>query len=255
MKRFRKITDGLYRGSAPAPEEVISMKKHLGINKIISLDKKSGERIKSVCNELGIQHIMLPLNGRKAGLANLLSKDLHELLMEGGPTFFHCAEGKDRTGMVAAMFRCLYMGWSFQEAMDEAKSLGFGVGINPFITGLYTNVLKKVCNENASDVNNQTIVSNLRSYKEKDDGRGSPLDQATQGSFAPYLSQTRQYPYDLEYNTLNDQSPTRQNYGLKSNLQDLPQGSVEMPLVGLYDGNAGVKGFGPAEPVGGFLTL
>jgi protein tyrosine/serine phosphatase len=259
MKRFHKITEGLYRGSAPSPNEVRHMKKYLGINKIVSFDKATGEIIHPVCKELQIEHIMLPLNGRRAPLIEFLNKDLWTLLMDNGPTFIHCSEGKDRTGFVAAMFKCLYMDWDYDQAMEEAKSLGFGVGVNPFIIGLYSNILKKICKEkeikdNMEEVEDlETIVSNQRSYAEKGDGRGSYLDQATQGSWAPQISRTRQYPYDSTYNSINDQSPTRDNWNHEiSPYRD--GGGVEMPLVGLYDMNAGVRGFGPAEPFGGFIT-
>jgi hypothetical protein len=184
-----------------------------------------------------------------------MSHDLYDLLMSNGPTFIHCAEGKDRTGFVSAMFKCLYMGWSYEDAMREAKSLGFGVGVSPFIVGLYSNVLKKVCQEKEDADQNgdpESIVSNQRSYRERDDGRGSYLDQATQGSFAPFISKTRQYPYDAPYNYINDQSPTRDNWDHDPD----PYGEekVGFPLVGLYDINGGVKGFGPVEPLGGFIN-
>ncbi len=258
MQRFRKITEGLYRGSAPSENEVRHLKKYFGINKIVSLDRETGEAIDAVCNEVGIEHVMMPLNGKKAPLMKLMSQDLQELLISGGPTFIHCAAGKDRTGLVSAMYKCLYMGWSYEEAMEEAKSLGFGVGVSPFIIGMYGNLLKKVCDEKNKDESDmedpESIVSKQRSYRERDDGRGSYLDQATQGSFAPFISQTRQYPYDNPYNYINDQHPTRDNWDHALTPYEEDEGRFDTPLVGLYDSSGGVKGFGPVEPLGGFIN-
>jgi hypothetical protein len=252
IKRFRQITDGLFRGSAPSENDVINLHKYLGVNKIISLDKATGEAIDGICKALHIKHIIIPLNGRKGPLIQLLGYDLYHLLMDGGPTFFHCMEGKDRTGLVAAMFRCLYMGYTYEEALAEAKSLGFGVGVNPFIIGLYTNILKNVCKER----DQESIVGNERSYKSDSDGRGSYLDQAHQGSFAPFISKTRQYPYDNPYNSINDQSPTRTNYDHSASpyaeIGTDPE-NEDIPLIGQYDANGGIRGFGPAEPYGGFI--
>lgn len=252
IKRFIKVTDDLYRGSAPSEKDVINLHKYLGINKIVSLDRATGDAIDDICKKLHIKHIIIPLNGRKGPLIQLLSYDLHSLLMDGGPTFFHCLEGKDRTGLVAAMFRCLYMGYTFEEALAEAKSLGFGVGVNPFIIGQYTNILKNICKEKEQE----SVVGNERFYKGDQDGRGSYLDQAHQGSFAPFISKTRQYPYDNPYNPIYEQSPTRTNYkDVLDPYHEVNQSpdADDLPFVGVYDSGAGVRGFGPAEPYGGFI--
>jgi hypothetical protein len=250
MKRFRKITHGLYRGSAPSVSDIRHMHKYLGLNKVVSLDQTAGQRVDHICKQLGIKHVMLPLNGDRKSLIHLLSLDLYKLLIDGGPTFLHCAEGKDRTGFVSAMFKCLYMDYTFEEAMQEAKSLGFGVGVDPAIIQMYVDALKSACQEKEQE----SIVQNEWSYKSDWDGRGSYLDQAHQGSFAPFISKTRQYPYDNPYNTINDQSPTRENYHDQDMFQEINLGSEsDFPVVGGYDNNAGVRGFGPAEPYGGFL--
>jgi hypothetical protein len=257
IERFRKITDGLYRGSAPSENDVKNLHKYLNIKKIVSLDKETGEAINNICNNLGIEHIIIPLNGRKGPLAKLMSYDLYDLLMSGGPTYIHCMAGKDRTGLVSAMFKCLYMDWTYDQAMQEAKSLGFGVGVSPFIVGMYSNILKKICQQKEESSNNlhgTDIVHNERNYKSDSDGRGSYLDQAHQGSFAPYLSKTRQYPYDNSYNPIYDQSPTRYNYPtLIDPYTQEPPNTDGVPMVGYYNTDAGVRGFGPAEPYGGFI--
>lgn len=254
IKRFRKITDGLYRGSAPSENDVKNLYKYLGINKIVSLDKETGEAIDLICKDLGIEHIIIPLNGRKEPLLKLLSYDLHDLLMGGGPTFFHCLEGKDRTGFVAALFKCMYMDYTYEQAMAEAKSLGFGVGVNPFIVGLYSNILKKKCKEKEEIKSKDSIVSNERSYKADRDGRGSYLDQATQGSFAPYISKTRQYPYDNVYNPGYDQYPTRNNLDQSINpYLEVSEDKVDIPNVGTYSNIAGPMGSSPINFYSGFL--
>lgn len=252
MKRFLKITDGLFRSSAPSENDVRNLHKYLGIKKIISLDKEHGESINNICNELGIEHIIIPLNGRKGPLAQLMSYDLNELLIDGGPTLIHCTEGKDRTGFVAAMFRCLYMGWTYDEAMEEAKSLGFGIGVSPFIIGMYTNILKKICKEKEQH-SDSDIVSNERSYKSDADGRGSYLTQAHRGSFAPILSKTRQYPYDDVYNQLYDQSPTRNNLSEQLTPYEKIVSDEGVPTVGIFNNSGALVGFGPSIQAGGFL--
>lgn len=58
-----------------------------------------------------------------------------------GPTLLHCTLGADRTGLVAALYRMIYQGWSRQAALEEMEDGGFGfhdiwINIPSFIDGL-----------------------------------------------------------------------------------------------------------------------
>lgn len=247
--RFRKVTNGLYRGSAPSPKDVLKLKENLGIKKIISLDEKSGQRINRACKMLRIDHIMLPLDGSKTSLVKLLKHDLYDLLITGGPTFFHCFHGKDRTGLLAALFECKYLGKSPENALSDAKKLGFGVGVDPDFISLYEKLIK-ACKPVKSDENNADIVSNQRDYRA--DSRDSYLDEASQSSFAPYLGKQRQYPSDSVYLSINDQSPTRENYNKPIIEHDNNEDNV-VPVVGLFNNDAGGRGVGPTENYSGFF--
>lgn len=250
IHKFRKITKGVYRGSAPAPKDVLHLKSDLGINKIISLDEESGERISRVCKLLGINQVKIYLDGSRQSLLKLLNHNIKNLLLDGGPTFFHCHAGKDRTGLLAALFKCKYMGVSPDKALQEAKSLGFGLGVDPKFIKLYENIIKSCKPE--SDNNSADIVSNERQYI--GDSRDSFLDEGHQGSFAPYLSKTRQDPMDAVYNYIDNQSPTRQNYpGYKSIKEHNQEEEDVVPLVGVFNNDAGGRGFGPTENYGGFF--
>src|ERR1700723_2916934 len=207
IKRLRKVANGLYRGSAPSSHDVMWLHDHLGIKKIVSLDERSGERIDRACQLLGIQHVKAYINHDRKSLYPVLKQNIKKLLIEGGPTYIHCAEGKDRTGLLCAMFQCLYMGQNPEQAIQEAKSLGFGVGIPPQVKHLYENIIRSC--KPSKDTNSADVVSNEREYK--GDNRDSFLDESRQDSFAPYLDHTRQNPADAVYNYINDQSPTRQN--------------------------------------------
>lgn len=254
MKRFREVVPGkLYRGGSPSPKDVAWLKEKLGVKKIVSLDQKTGERIDRACELLGIEHVMLPIDGSRKSLIEFLGHDMKKLFLEGGPTFLHCHEGKDRSGLAAAIVKCKYLGMDPEDAIKEAKSLGFGIGVDPRIVHLFEKIIRNC--KPVKDLNNADIVSNEREYIS--DNRGSILDEGHQGSFAPYLSKTRQYPYDPTYLDIQDQSPTRENYQIdwadkkkqKSTLDD----GKEVPLIGQYNNNSGVAGFGPTLNPGGFI--
>jgi hypothetical protein len=247
IERLVKVTDNLYRGSAPTPKDLLQLKKQFHINKIVSLDRGSGERIDRACKLLGIKQEKIYLDGSKKSLINLLKHNLKELLISDGPTFVHCHAGKDRTGLVIGMYQCKYMGMDPAKVISDAKKLGFGVGIDPKITRLYEKLIKK-CAE-IKDTNAADIVSNQREYIS--DNRSSSLDESQQSSFAPYLNQTRQNPMDAVYNYINDQSPTRENYNRPIIEHDL--NTDQMPQVGVFNNDAGGRGFGPTENYGGFF--
>lgn len=251
--RLREVVPGLFRGSAPSPKDILWLKDSLGINKIVSLDEQSGNIINRVTKLLDINHIMLPIDVTdsirlRTSLLNFSKVNLKDLLLKDGPTYVHCAAGKDRTGLAIALLKCKYMGVKPGKALQEAKSLGFGVGEPIEMVSLFEKLIKECKPE---DKNNADIVSNEREYIS--DNRSGALDEAQQGSFAPYLSQTRQDPVDSVYREINDQSPTRENYHKYKSIKkhDIED---EIPLVGIFNNDSGLHGAGPTEPVGGFIN-
>lgn len=255
IQRLRKVTDGLYRGSAPTPKDVLWLKENFGINKIVSLDQLSGEKINRATKLLGIKHVMVPIDivNFKSSLIKFLGHNLKKLFLEGGPTYVHCEAGKDRTGLAVALVQCKYLGKDPEEAIEEAKSLGFGLDMNPKPIHIFEKLIR-ACKP-VKDVNNADIVSNEREYIS--DNRDTFLDEGHQGSFAPYLSQPKQNPQDALYNFVMEQNPTRENYHHGKPIKEydpetdeIPEG---VPMVGVYDNEAGGRGFGPSENNGGFI--
>lgn len=247
INKLKKITDKVYRGSGPSPQDVKWLHDNLGIKKIVSLDQEAGERIDNMCKLLKIKHIMLPINSDKKSLLTFLHHDLKKLLLDGGPTYIHCLHGKDRTGLAAALFKCKYLHMDPEDAIKEAKSLGFGVGVPPEVTAMYEKIIRS-CKPISKDTNKADIVSNEREYVS--DTRDSFLDETHQGSFSPYLTQTKQNPMDAVYNFIDEQSPTRQNYNRPIIEKDLKE---QVPQVGVFNNDAGIQGAGPTENYSGFF--
>lgn len=252
IQRLRKVTDQLFRGSAPSPKDVLWLKDNLNINKIVSLDLQTGMNINRAAQMLNIKHIMLPIDisNLRSSLLNFVQQDLKKLFLDDGPTYVHCAQGKDRTGLAIALLKCKYMGMSPEKAIQEAKSLGFGIGVDSNIIDIFEKLIRS--SKPIEDTNEADIVSNEREYKS--DNRDSYLDEAQQSSFAPYLNQTKQYPADYVYNFINEQSPTRENYEDYKTVKKLKENNSDsIPLVGIYNNDSGIHGAGPTEPVGGFI--
>jgi hypothetical protein len=127
-----------------------------------------------------------------------------------------------------------------EEAINEAKELGFGAFLPKEWQKAIKLYEKAIRSASEKDTNNASIVENSRMYK--DDNRASPLDKATQQSLAPYVDVTRKYPYDNQYVTT-----TNSDYIIVEDKAN------KVPRVGMYDNSAGVQGVGPVENYGGFL--
>lgn len=250
ISKFKMVTNGLYRGSAPSPQDVVILHDKYNIKKMVSLDQACGDRIKKICNSLKIKHIIIPMIFDRSSLIMLLQNDLKSLLIDDGPTYVHCFAGKDRTGLVCALFECKYLGIDPDNVISEAKSMGFGIGVDPVITNLYEKVIM-ACKP-SKDINSADIVSNVREYT--GEGNDTYLEESGRSSFAPYLDGTREYPYDSVYNWINDQSPTRENYSRTDSYKPMNENDTDtIPSVGLFNNDAGGRGFGPVENVSGFF--
>ena len=142
------------------------------------------------------------------------------------------------------------MGKDPEQAIEEAKSLGFGLGVPPGPIALFEKVIRHC--KPKQDENKADIVSNEREYIS--DNRDSFLDEGHQGSFAPYLSETKQNPQDALYNFIMEESPTREKYQESKSIKkhDSQEEDV-VPMVGVYNNDAGGRGFGPTENAGGFI--
>jgi protein tyrosine/serine phosphatase len=46
------------------------------------------------------------------------------------PLFVHCQRGADRTGMICAMYRIVYCGWTKEAAIQEMKEGGYHFNTN-----------------------------------------------------------------------------------------------------------------------------
>ena len=255
LTNFSKVTDGLYRGSAPTISDVVNLYKEYGIRKIISLDENAGISIRRICDKLNIEHFILPINGQN-GLSRIFKFNLKDLLLDGGPTYIHCRYGKDRTGLIVALFQCKYNDYNAQEALDEAKTFGFGIGLSPKLVEFYSNLILR-CNTNNSK---DSIVDNERSGKGSNSD--SVLTDGTRMSFAPFLPIDfgHKYPFP-SYNSTYDQADTSANHELNKKITEYI-GAIDNDvdiedkavLVGLYNNDAGLSGLGPTINMTGFIT-
>lgn len=256
--RFRQINKKLYRGGAPSPHDVAVINKLYGITKIISLDSDAGAVIDDICDRLNIEHHTIAIDAfNKSSILKLFSHNLDQIFLSDKPTYIHCQQGKDRTGLIFAIYRCKYEDWNCHKAYDEALSLGFGVGLTDKIIKFDKKIISKYCKHNHKHIDNLAadkeiqddfnaaydIVSNTNDYNSE--YRDYTLDNWEQQSWSPYSDyRVREFPFDMVDKYFDEQYYSRQDNGLNDQINNDNESSI--PQVGQYDVNTTMNGAGPS---------
>ncbi len=145
-KRLREVDPGrLYRSgqmTAPGLEEAVARYHfHTIINlqddypdPDIALGYFTGRTIKesALCERLGVHYIFLaPDLISRGGVPAEHPRAIDQVLKilddpASYPVLFHCRAGLHRTGVLTAVYRMEYQGWSPRRAVAELKANGFG---------------------------------------------------------------------------------------------------------------------------------
>ncbi|WGS44397.1 dual specificity protein phosphatase family protein [Burkholderia sp. JSH-S8] len=124
VNNLHRITPSLYRSAQLSKEDVPQLQK-LGIRKVISFRAfHSDDRILAG-TQIEMQRI--PINTwhiRDEDMVTAL-KALRDVDRDG-PVLIHCQHGADRTGLVSALYRMVYQGWTREQALDELQHGGYG---------------------------------------------------------------------------------------------------------------------------------
>ncbi|MEZ4648315.1 MAG: endonuclease/exonuclease/phosphatase family protein [Candidatus Eisenbacteria bacterium] len=120
------LEPGLVRGSWPGDRGLEELHRR-GFKTIVNLTGDGGEHGK--VRELGLDYFEIPLT------ATLWSsppeaaqvEQFLDLLTDPArrPLYFHCKQGKDRTGMMAALYRVEVDRWTNGEAIEEMQAFGY----------------------------------------------------------------------------------------------------------------------------------
>jgi len=127
IPNLSRVNPRLYRGGEPKKLGWEKLKS-LGIKSIVNLEEKgSGDsNEKRVAESLGIKMYYLPISLHIVPTEGQVLMFLEIVLAsENQPVFIHCNNGRDRTGVMIAMYRVVVDGWTIKNAYDEATSLGY----------------------------------------------------------------------------------------------------------------------------------
>lgn len=118
-----RMQPDLYRSALPNAVQQGELQR-LKIATVINFYQRSdGEWL----SDPGIRQIHQPLHADRVDDADVLQalRSIRQAQADG-PVLIHCKHGQNRTGLIAAMYRIVYQGWSKQQAIAEMRGAGFG---------------------------------------------------------------------------------------------------------------------------------
>lgn len=118
-----RLAPGILRGAQPKPEGYATLKA-MGVRTVINLRTSHSE--KAAVEAAGMRSVEIPMDSMKNVDPAAVRKALSVMTDPANqPVFVHCAHGKDRTGVVSAVYRMEVDGWSAAEADAEMEAFGF----------------------------------------------------------------------------------------------------------------------------------
>jgi len=140
-KRLRPIVEGkVYRSGCLTADGFRDAIERLGIKTVISFwdedpdptlhaSRFNSASVKEsdLCASLGVQYKFIFVKLRPEDTSVAVRQFLQVMDDENAyPVLIHCKAGLHRTGVMSAIYRMEYNGWSRQEAMRELRAHGFG---------------------------------------------------------------------------------------------------------------------------------
>lgn len=127
LPRFLQLDNGIFRGGLPT-EQGIRKLKEMGIKTIVNIEnsKRRIEQEREWAQKYNLNFISLPMEWMVAPTDELVDEILKTIQdTSKQPVYLHCRHGKDRTGIVAGIYRVEIQGWSADKAYSEMLDIGF----------------------------------------------------------------------------------------------------------------------------------
>jgi hypothetical protein len=131
LDNFQRVDEGVFRGGRPSRQGMMLLAK-LGIKTIITLEKDDSvvAAEQSLGQELGMKVINIPMGVLLPPSRSKVDQFLNVAGSPGEwPLYFHCKQGRDRTGAMALAYRVRIQHWQPDYAYSEMFKHGFHSGL------------------------------------------------------------------------------------------------------------------------------
>jgi len=164
---FDVVSKNFFRGSKPGFSDLQTLKE-FGIKVVIDLigDGRNIEE-KGLIEKLGMKYVSIPIDSS----APPSEKQVDDFLKivkneENLPVFVHCREGKDRTGIMTAIYAIEVLGQSFEKAYSDVLKYGHdfygSFKQDKFLESYYSNNQKIHTQEQENLFYTREIVNRVR---------------------------------------------------------------------------------------------
>ena len=148
VDNFYKVNDGLYRSAQPTLEGFKNLEA-LGIKTVINLrDTNKDPKLASGTDLILKQYPITTWSFNDDDLIPVL----RALNNSEQPVLVHCRHGADRTGVVMALYRIVYEGWSKEDAKAEMFDGGYG------FHSIWSNIVKYLDNLDEAEFRTKVIT-------------------------------------------------------------------------------------------------
>jgi protein tyrosine/serine phosphatase len=125
ISNFGQLDQNFYRGARPKPEDLRSLAA-LGVHTIIDLTDNSRQKEQPAVEAAGMRYVNIPIVDKKNPTAAQITEFLRVTNDPAtGKFYVHCAGGRHRTGVMAALYRFNHDHWNYDQAYAEMLQYDF----------------------------------------------------------------------------------------------------------------------------------
>ncbi|MDX6611116.1 MAG: tyrosine-protein phosphatase [Blastocatellia bacterium] len=125
IKNFGQLDERFFRGARPDEKDYPALAA-LGVKTIIDLTDNSKEYEKPAVEAAGLRYVNIPLVDKSYPSAEQVNAFLKVVDDPAtGKFFLHCAGGRHRTGIMAAVYRFNHDHWNYDQAYAEMMQYDF----------------------------------------------------------------------------------------------------------------------------------
>ncbi len=124
VPNLNQVTPILFRSAQPDAAGFANLAKSLKVKTVIDLRESQTDAAYLGASKINAYYV--PMNALHITNEEIIAAlTLIKAHQGEGPILVHCQHGADRTGVVIAMYRIIYQGWSKAQAIDEMKNGGY----------------------------------------------------------------------------------------------------------------------------------
>ncbi|MEP6636855.1 MAG: tyrosine-protein phosphatase [Acidobacteriota bacterium] len=128
ISNFGQMDERFYRGARPDKNDYAGLAA-LGIKTVIDLTDNSRAKEQPAVEAAGLRYVNIPIVDKSYPSAEQVSAFLKVVDDPStGKFFVHCAGGRHRTGIMAAVYRFNHDHWNFEQAYAEMLQYDFYTG-------------------------------------------------------------------------------------------------------------------------------